>query len=133
MIPISCRFDESFFKQLNRFPVATEKRVCWARMKSQKVVMKFESSKGKAFQASEVASVLIDWGMVSASGNQVSEHTVRILPINRVTLDDIGDVDTVVTADEPFIEVTTYVGFTIQLPLFDTDLYKRVIAFKRVK
>jgi hypothetical protein len=129
MIPISCRLDESFFTQLEKFPVDGVRRAR-ARMHKHKVEMKMEKKDGTDVPVEQVEMVRIDWGMVSVSGHDVTEHAIHMLPITRAVMDDTGAVDLVVQSVEPFIEVQTQIGFGMMVPLFDTGLYRRVVQFK---
>lgn len=127
--PISARLDISFFSDIHKFPINTNPKVK-ARLKNNKVQMKAVNKHGEWLDISQVEMVRIDWGFVSNSGNEVTQHELVMDVLNRVVLDELGNIVDVIPNQEAFIRIQTEFGLELLLPLFDTELYKRVTALK---
>lgn len=92
--------------------------------------MKAVNKHGEWLDISQVEMVRIDWGFVSNSGNEVTQHELVMDVLNRVVLDELGNIVDVIPNQEAFIRIQTEFGLELLLPLFDTELYKRVTALK---
>ena len=128
MITLSCRLDDEFYARVDRRPVPGADRKLEAKLTDNKVMMRATKKDGTKVDISKVALVRIDWGMVC--GSEQTTHPVRMCKVTRAVADAMGSLDYVVENVEPFIEIETAVGFSMLVPLFESGLYRRVVAFK---
>jgi hypothetical protein len=128
MIPISCRLTEEYYKNIDRMPIEASQRKLEAKLQDNLVMMRAIKKDGSKVDIAKVSQVRIDWGMVANSEPTV--HNVVMVKVTRAVMDSMGNVDFVVENTEPYIEVQTEVGFTMHVPLFESGLFRRVVAFK---